>query len=169
MDRLTGLAAGPVSLLFGRREARMRRVLLAFLATVALDGCGGKAEPASTDMSSDDLPTLEQRVEFLERYVTFRRTYSDLSFHVLYHNNGGGLVAGPSEWDIRLVAVIQPTELGGWVPPDSAAKATTDVQWLADVPGSERAAKISEWYTAPGLVVGIDRERSVVAYRRWKR
>jgi hypothetical protein len=151
------------------REARMRRVLVAFLTTVALDGCGVTAEPASTDMSSDALPTLERRVEFLERYVTFRRTYTDLTFHVVYHNNGGGLVPAPSEWDIRFVAVIPPTEVGAWVPPDSAAKPTTDARWLADVPGSERAAKISEWYTAPGLVVGIDRERSVVAYRRWKR
>ncbi|HEY1187071.1 MAG TPA: hypothetical protein VGE74_05405 [Gemmata sp.] len=145
------------------------RQALVLLTTLALVGCSGTTGPASTDTSSDALPSLERRVEFLERYVTFRRGYTDLGFRVAYQNNGGGLVPGPSEWDIRLVAAVPSAELAAWVPPGVAATPSADTQWLAGVPGAGRAAGIREWYTGPGLVVGIDRERSVVAYRRWAR
>jgi hypothetical protein len=143
------------------------RLGFAFLLTAALVGCSGQTRPASTDTSSDSLPSLEARVEFLQRYVTFRRGYNDLSFRVAYQNNGGGMVPGPSEWDIRLVAAVPPAELAEWVPAGVAAIPSTDTQWLVGVPGAERAAGIAEWYTGPGLVVGIDRKQSVVAYRRW--
>lgn len=146
------------------------RQLLALLTMAALAGCSGptKPGPPSTNTSSDALPSLERRVEFLERYVTFRRGYSDLGFHIAY-NNGGGMVPGPSEWDIRLVAAVPPAELAAWVPPGIVATPSADTQWLTGVPGAEQAAGIGEWYTGLGLIVGIDRERSVVAYRRWAR
>jgi len=146
----------------------MRRAL-ALLTAIALAGCSGPSGPPSTDTSSDDLPSLERRIEFLDRYVTFRRGYCDLSFHIAYRNNGGGLVPGPSEWDIRLVAAVPAAELAAWVPPDLAPTPSADMQWLVGVPGDGHADGIREWYTSPGLVVGIDRERSVVAYRRWAR
>lgn len=145
------------------------RQALVLLTALAVVGCGGPSGPASTDTCSDALPSLERRVEFLERYVTFRRGYSDLGFHIAYQNNGGGLVPSPSEWDIRLVAAVPPTELAEWVPPGLAPSPAADTGWLAGVPGGARAAGITAWYTGPGLVVGIDRERSVVAYRRWAR
>ena len=141
------------------------RVGAVILLAVALAGCGGSTGPASTDTSSDSLLSLEQRVEFLQRYVTFRRGYTELGFHVAYHNNGG-LLPGPSDWDIRLVAVVPSAEVAAWVPAGVTATPSGDTQWLAGVPGAERAAGITEWYTGPGLVVGIDRDRSVVVYRR---
>lgn len=139
----------------------------ALLLTAALVGCTGPSGPASTDTSSDSLPSSEQRVEFLQRYVAFRRRYTDLGFHVVYHNNGSGMAPGPSDWDIRLVALVPPEEIAEWAPTGVAAMPSTDTQWLVGVPGAARAAGIREWYRGPGLVVGIDRERSVVAYRRW--
>lgn len=137
-------------------------VLLVLLAA----GCGGRSGPATTDTSSATFPTLAERVEFLERYVTFRRNYRELDFHVAYRN-GGGPAPGPSEWDIRVVAVAPPGELASWVPAGVTAVADADRDWLAVVPGAERAAGITEWYVGPGSVVGIDRAKSVVAYRRW--
>ena len=112
------------------------------------------------------LDFAETPVEFLERYVTFRRGYCELGFHIAYYN-GGGWVPSPSEWDIRLVAEVPPAELAAWVPPGLAATPSADTQWLAGIPGEGRAAGIREWYIRPGQVVGIDRERSVVAYRLW--
>jgi hypothetical protein len=110
------------------------------LTTLGLVGCGGPSGPASTDTSSDFLPSLERRVEFLERYVTFRRGYRDLGFLIAYQNNGGGMAPGPSEWDVRLVAAVPPAELAAWAPPGLAASPSADTQWLAGVPGEGRAA-----------------------------
>ena len=141
------------------------RFVPAVLMTAVLAGCGGPTGPASTDTSSNALPALEQRVEFLERYVTFRRGYTDLGFHITYRNTGGGMVPGPSERDVRLVAVVPPAELAAWVPAGSVAVSSTDKRWLAGIPDAERASGVREWYEGAGVVVGIDRERSVVAGR----
>jgi hypothetical protein len=141
----------------------------ALLLTAALGGCSGPTGPISTDTSSDSLSSLDQRVEFLQRYVTFRRGYNDLGFHIVYHNNGGGTVSGPSDWDIRLVADVPPAELAQWVPAGVSATSFADMKWLANVPGAERAHGVREWYSDQGLLVGIDRERSVVAYHSWAR
>ena len=139
-----------------------RRVFM--LLTALLAGCSGSTGPATTETASDKLPSLEKRVEFLERYVKFRRHYTDLGFHIKFQNNGGGLVPGPSDWDIRLVAVVPAAELAEWIPPGVTAKSSADVGWLNRVPGAERATGVQEWYEEGGKLVGIDREHSVVAY-----
>ncbi len=146
-----------------------RRWFFQVLLVSSLAGCGGSRGPASADTSSASFPTLAERVEFLQRYVTFRRGYRELDFHIVYRNGGGGrgAVPGPSEWDIRVVAVVPPGELASWVPAGVTAVASADRAWLAVVPGGERAAGITEWYVGPRSVVGIDRARSVVAYHRW--
>jgi hypothetical protein len=143
------------------------RVSAIWLLTISVAGCGGRSGPATTDTSSASISSLDQRVEFLQRYVTFRRDYRELDFHVLYHNNGGGLVPGPSDWDIRVVAVVPPGELASWVPAGKMPVRATDVSWLVAVPGSKRTVGITEWYVESRKVVGIDRARSVMAYRCW--
>lgn len=141
-------------------------ILLVLISS--LGGCG-PSSPPSTKTTSDTLPSLEQRVEFLQRYVTFRRSYRDLGFYIYDKNNGGGLVPGPSEWDIRLIAKVPPEELPQWLRADLVASPTAETDWLNGVPGADWATGIKEWYTRPGAVLGINRERSVVAYRLLKR
>jgi hypothetical protein len=152
----------------GKQEQvyEMRAVLVVLMVST-LAGCGGSRGPASTDTSSASFATVAERVEFLQRYVTFRRGYRELDFHIVYRNGGGGAVPGPSEWDVSIVAVVPHGELASWVRAGVTALASADRAWLAVVPGGERAARITEWYVGPGSVVGIDRVGSVVAYRRW--
>lgn len=133
------------------------------LLMLSLAGCEGG--PPSTRTSSDSLATLEERVAFLEQYVTFRRGYRDLSFFIGYQNNGG-IPPGPSDWDIGLVADVPPEELAAWIPAGTA-EATVDIDWLTTVPGGSRAANITEWYCGPRHAIGIDRTRSIVAYHVW--
>ncbi|MBS0265093.1 MAG: hypothetical protein JSS02_24390 [Planctomycetes bacterium] len=141
-----------------------RRSRFLWLLLLVCAGCSGLKGPATTDTSSDTLPGLEKRVEFLERYVEFRRTYTDLGFQIKYQNNSGGLVPGPTEWDIRLVAVVPAAELAEWIPPEVTAESAADVSWLSGVPGAERAKEIEEWYVNGGRLVGVDRKHSVVAF-----
>ncbi|AWM38981.1 hypothetical protein GobsT_27670 [Gemmata obscuriglobus] len=146
-------------------EGQMRNTIACVL--IACAGCGPN-RPESTDTLSESLPSLAERSAFLERYVTFRRSYRELGFHVRYQNNGNGLVPGPSDWDIRVVATVPREELGAWVPDGVSATPTTDTHWLNGVPGGEHARQVSEWYVGQRVVVGIDRARAVVAYRTWK-
>lgn len=142
----------------------MRR-MRALLLISAIAGCGRLGGPASTDTSSDSLPTLDARIEFLQRYVRFRRNYRDLGFHIHYLNGGASRMPRPSEWDIRIVAVVPPEELAAWIPPGAKAAKSADLDWLKEVPGGDRALAITEWYDSPHSLVGIDREKSIVAYR----
>lgn len=143
----------------------IRLASFVLLILVACSGCSTRTGPASTETSSASLPTHAERVTFLERYVTFRRRYTDLGFRIAYRNNSEGWVPGPSDWDIRLVAVVPTEQLAEWIPPGQTASPTVDTQWLVDIPDGERAATITEWYRHGGITIGIDRDKSLVAYR----
>jgi hypothetical protein len=136
-----------------------------FIATIdtAFDG-----RTVTTVVVSDTLSTLDKKVECLERYVYFRRHYESLEFHITHHDQSQGIFPGSSDRDVRVVARVPAAELDSWIPPGRSPVSPPDTSWLATVPGSERAAGISEWYdVAPGEVVGIDRARRVVVYW-WK-
>ncbi len=135
------------------------------LIVAGLIGCG-KSGPATTDTRSSSIPTLDARVEFLQRYVAFRRGYEELEFHIEYHNNSGGL-PGPSDWDVRVVARVPAGELNSWVPTGIAPANTADTTWLERVPGAINSTEITEWYVEPNRVTGIDRKRAIVAHRIW--
>jgi hypothetical protein len=92
---------------------------LAVLTTIALAGCGGPSGPPSTDTSSDALPSLERRVEFLERYPRRR---------------AGSRDQGMVHWS-GVCGRHRPRALGGGVSPLGAlAKARRTLFWLRDAP-----------------------------------
>ena len=102
----------------------------------------------------------------LNRYVTFRRTYKTLDFDINYQNNGGGLVPGPSDWDIRLVATVPASQLQAWIPADGVASEAPDIRWLGSVPTSLDVSGVDEWYADGLRIVGVDRDRGIVVYRQ---
>jgi hypothetical protein len=112
--------------------------------------------------------TVAERVALLEKYVTFRRGYESLDFAIRYQNNGGGMVPGPSEWDIRVVAVVPASEMGAWIPAGVAARSDVDAAWVKEVPTGVDVSGVREWYVTGGVVVGVDRSKRVVVYRNWK-
>ena len=138
------------------------RLALASFALTALS-CD-ESGPPSTRTSSTQLGSLAERVAFLERYVSFRRAYRDLYFHVVFRNNGGGLLAGPSDWDITVAAQVPPAQLDEWtrgLTPRAAAPGPSAPRSSIDLSG------LQEWYGEPSRYVGIDRARSIVLYRNW--
>lgn len=104
--------------------------------------------------------------------MTFRRTYHELDFKIHFRNGGDGMLPSPSEWDIRIVAIVPTEELGAWIPQGVKPEAVAETDWLKEVPGWDRAIGVTEWYveknfTNRGKIVGVDRARSVMAYRIW--
>jgi hypothetical protein len=141
----------------------MRRALLSVVIVLLVAGCG-QSGPPSTNTSSKKFATLADKVTFLQKYVRFRHNYHQLDFAIQYSNNSGGLVPGPSEWDVRIVAVVPPGELGAWT--SGLTPATSpDTGWLADVPTSIDHSAVTQWFKKGGVVVGVDKVNSVVVYR----
>lgn len=134
---------------------------------VTINGCGRKHEgPPSTKTDSSGFAGLQEKVDFLHQYVAFQRTYESLDFDITYHNNSGGLVPGPSDWDIRLVATVPADEFADWIPP-GIEPTPQDCQWLETIPTDLDLAGINEWYRDGKCVIGFDRQQRIVAYRRW--
>ena len=137
------------------------------LLAVLFTGCA-RSSNRTTDTTSDQLPSLEARVQFVEVYVVAGRRYSELSFHIRFQDNSGGMVPGPSDWDFRLVASVTANELADWIPAGATPINKPELDWLATVPNSKRAAGITEWYKKGRTTIGIDRKQNIVAYRAMK-
>jgi hypothetical protein len=137
-----------------------------FLALFLVSGCD-RTGPASTRTTSAQFHTVKEKTDFLQRYVTFRRTYDTLDFDITYQNNGGGSVPGPSDWDVRLVATVPPSEVPMWIPAGLTPSAQ-DQAWLKSVPTSLDLSGLNEWYGDAHRIIGIDRQHNIVAYRSWK-
>ena len=130
----------------------------------SLTGCEPSGPP-TTSTSSSEFGTIEERIGFLNRYVTFQRTYESLDFDIMYQNNAGGLVPGPSDWDIRLVAKVPAAELQAWVPAGVHPSIASDATWLGTVPTPLDLSGINEWYVDNGRTIGIDPDKRIVVYR----
>ena len=156
-----------------RRSARrtdltslLRQMLNSLLMTFAMAGCSSSPSgPASVEETSAARADLRDRIQFIERYVAFRRDYKNLEYEVSYQNNEDGMVPGPSDWDIRLIAAVPPGAVDLWISANLQRIDGSQPQWLGDLPGSIEKNGITEWYKNGGTEIGIDRERSIVAYR----
>jgi len=142
------------------------RILTLVLIVLTMTGCSGTPSgPASVAETSATRTKLDDRIQFIENYVAFSRDYHELDYDVTYQNNGGGMVPGPSDWDIQLIAAVPVSELDAWIPGSVQKTETRPPKWLLDLPGSIERQGITEWYCNSGTEVGIDRTKSLVAYR----
>ena len=140
----------------------------ALLLALCGSGCGDKKESRSTNTHSGPFPTLEEKQEFLERYVTFRRKYLQLEFKISYLDGAAGRVSGPSEWDIRVLAAIPEEEIDLWVAGMIPSRKKPDTSWVRDIPNAPIDLRRYEWYGEDARkTVGVDRERRVVLYRSY--
>lgn len=106
------------------------------LLGLLLSGCEGGArttetrahETRTTDTRSATMASAEQRISFLNGYVASPSPPLDVEFHVVFHDNSGGLLAGPSDMDITAAVRVKPGDAPTWalgctrapldVPPD---------------------------------------------------
>lgn len=121
-------------------------------------------ESRTTDADSSGFPSLAEKQAFLERYVAFRRSYDDLEFRIEFRDGGDGRMAGPSEWNIRVFAVVPTAEIESWTV-GLAPAARPDLAWVAEIPGGPADLDAFAWFEDGGRVVGIDRGGRRVLYR----
>lgn len=140
----------------------LRKLLIVW--AFALACCSRQPDgPPSTNTSSSAFATLGEKVSFLERYVSFRRRYLDLEYGVFYQNNAQGLVPGPSDWDVSIIARVPANELDVWT--RDMKRVDSQPPELIGLTSQLDTSGIGEWYEATGRVLGVDRAAGVVIYR----
>lgn len=111
------------------------------LGVALVAACSSSSPPAAsrsltTDTDSRALPDVAQRLAFLARYLRFKSPVSDAEYIIHYHDNSGGSIPGPSDWDIR--AVLQVADDGaawhaGWEPCPASAAPDAVPDWARDL------------------------------------
>jgi hypothetical protein len=95
-------------------------VCCVILLLVALAACGtsGTKDVTSasltTDTRSAQLATDAEKIAFLHRYITLYSAVEATEFHIVYHDNAGGAVPGPSDWDMRVAVKVAPADVSTW-------------------------------------------------------
>jgi len=131
----------------------------------AITGCQNPAGPKSINTVSSTSSPLTQRTEVVEKYLTFRRNYVNLHYQIFFQNNNHGAVPGPNDWDIRLLAKVPKEEIDNWVPAGSKEFPQIDPTWMEAIPGPIDCSQINLWFHYKNTLIGIDKDRSIVAYR----
>ena len=102
---------------------------------LALAAC--KSNGRSTDTRSDALPDEKSRVKFLDDYAMGPTAPEEARFHVVYHDNSGGLVPGGDDYQIAAAVKVPRDAVSKWADGCTPAPAQ-DLDWVADLKlGSE--------------------------------
>ena len=110
----------------------------------------------TTDTLSSTLSDDAAKVAFLGRYLKLASPVEAAEFHVIYHDNSGGMVPGPSEWDIQAVMKVAPADLPAWTSGMTPTEAA-DLSWGRSLLGPE-----PRWAVHSALRV-YQRGRTIVA------
>ena len=102
----------------------------------------------TTDTRSDTLPTAAARVEFLARYLKLQAPVTDASFHVVWHDNSGGLVPGPSDWSIVAALRVSPADAPVWLA--DARRATAGETARPSIPADWNVTSAGDPYVRDG-------------------
>ncbi len=104
---------------------------LALVAVLSLAGCNEKSR--STDTRSTTLKTARERTGFLCAYALCASPVKDSAFHVVFHDNSGGLLAGPDDSDIRAIVSVDKDDLEKWTRSCVPARVEARPEWLNEI------------------------------------
>jgi hypothetical protein len=149
---------------------------LAVLLLSALAACGargGASTSLTTDTRSAQFATDAEKIAFLRRYVTLYSQVEATEFHIVYHDNSGGRVPGPSDWDMRVALKVAPGGVPAWTSGLREIDAAgADLSWSADLAlGDQRWAHTSRprvyERTNGGVLVAAFVPEGIVLKRIW--
>jgi hypothetical protein len=118
----------------------------------------------STDTHSKQFATDADKIQFLKRYLSLPTAVEATEFHVVYHDNSGGGIPGPSDWDIQAVLKVAPQDLSAWTQNAKETFAKQDLAWGYSL-AQQRGWKLQsepKIYTASGKIIAIfEKERLI--------
>jgi hypothetical protein len=99
----------------------------------------------TTDTHSAQFATDAEKITFLRRYTKLYSAVETTEFHLIYHDNAGGAVPGPSDWDMPVALKVAPADVSAWT--DGLQEidgAGVDLSWGTDLlPDASRWARTS--------------------------
>ena len=102
-------------------------------------GCRGNGR--STDTRSSALTDPVLKVKFLDEYAQGPTMPLAAEFHIVYHDNSGGLLAGPDDYDIAAVIRVRVDDVPRWSTGCIGARLEARPKWASElvdgVPGWE--------------------------------
>jgi hypothetical protein len=144
--------------------AATKHILVVAFLVLLLAACKkDNAAPApqrgkTTHSTSAAVATLKDKQAFVEKYVTFRRSYSALEYKIDYEDDTSS-APGPSSTgcDVRLYAQVPGGEMNDWIagltkvaaPPEPA-----DLAWTREIPNASQSLDSFVWYVAPPTAFG---------------
>jgi len=154
-------------------------VRCAVLLLVALSACGAPGAGGDTGVSlttdtySAQFARDAEKFAFLRRYVTLSSAVEATEFHIVYHDNAGGRVPGPSDWDMRVALKVAPADVPAWTSGlHEIDGAGVDLWWGTDLlPNIPRWARASQpriyERTEDGVIVATYAPEGVILKHIW--
>jgi hypothetical protein len=108
----------------------------------------------TTDTDSASIPSREERVAFVSRYVPTPAPILDASFHIVFHDNSQGL-PGPSDFSIAVALRVSPSDRARWLADSQSgagrhkSDAPPKQPWRA-IPSAWGISSAGEVYLQPG-------------------
>jgi hypothetical protein len=68
----------------------------------------------TTDTRSSTFPDDHSKIVFLKKYLKLPSEVEAAEYHIRYQDNSGGVVPGPSDWDMQVVLKDKPDSLPLW-------------------------------------------------------
>jgi hypothetical protein len=149
-------------------------MLLVSLAACGIPSAGGKTSASlTTDTRSTQFATDAEKIAFVHRYITLYSAVEATEFHIIYHDNAGGAVPGPSDWDMRVALKVAPADILAWTSGlQETEGAGADLSWGIDLlPDTSRWARTSPprvyERASGGVIVAAFASEGVILKRMW--
>lgn len=140
---------------------------LGLILTLFLFGCH---ESKSTEQGSDAFSSLKEKREFLNKYKKLDgKSFQKLDFYISFKDNSGGMVPGPSDWDICIVAEVPEDEIDLWIKGLNKLEQKPEINCFEKIPTDIDYSGVSEWYEhSANSFIGLDRNQNIIVYRNQK-
>jgi hypothetical protein len=93
-------------------------------------GMGCKSGTRTTDTRSSSITSKELKLAFLKDYMGSPTAVEDVEFHIVVHDNSGGMLSGPSDSDLRAAVRVKPDHVAKWAESCEAARLEVRPSWV---------------------------------------
>jgi hypothetical protein len=127
-------------------------LLFVFFVFVACkkDNASPPSKGKTTHSTSAGVASLKDKQAFVEKYVTFRRSYSSLEYKIDFEDDTS-MAPGPSSTacDVRLYAHVPGGEMNDWITGLEPTQ-PQDLTWTREIPNAPASSSQAfTWYAAP--------------------